>query len=144
MKKRVFVLLCLLTALYGGFSARAYAGNSAYAFDYVYIQPFWTHITLISAGLRIDNGRATMTGMVQGRSGTERISVNAVLERVNANGTTSQVGSWSNIQATGAIWVWDRQHNVTRGYDYRLTLTATVFRNGASETVSESRTARAN
>lgn len=84
-----------------------------------------------------------MSGTVQGRSGTERISVNAVLERVNANGTTSQVGSWSNIESTGTVWAWERQHNVTRGYDYRLTLTATVFRNGASETVSESRTAHA-
>jgi len=94
--------------------------------------------------LDIVNGRATMSGTVMEQIGTERISVNARLERVNPNGTTTQIGSWNNLQATGFFWAWERVHFVERGHDYRLTLTATVFRNGTSETVSTSRTTKAN
>ncbi|MCL2576490.1 MAG: hypothetical protein FWE27_00360 [Defluviitaleaceae bacterium] len=85
-----------------------------------------------------------MSGTVMEQIGTERISVNARLERVNPNGTTTQIGSWNNLQATGFFWAWERVHFVERGHDYRLTLTATVFRNGTSETVSTSRTTKAN
>lgn len=70
------------------------------------------------------NGRATMSGSVLAEIDTTRIVVDAVLERVNTNGTTTQVGSWTNLNATGFAWSWETTQNVTRGMNYRLTLTA--------------------
>ena len=105
----------------------------------------WANVGLIISNLSINNnGRATMSGTVMGNTGTESITVDAVLERVNTNGTFTQVGSWNNLHTNGSIWTWERAHNVARGHDYRLTLTATVVRNGVSETVSSSRTSTAN
>jgi len=80
-----------------------------------------------------------MTGSVIGQPGTTRITVNAALDRINANGTVTPIGSWNNLQSNGQIWMWERVHYVARGHNYRLTLTATVLRNGVSETVSVSR-----
>ena len=107
---------------------------------YMMIGPRWSQTLLIIVFLDIQNGRAEMAGSVQGKRGTERISVNARLERVNPNGTTTRVGSWDNINVNGSLWAWSRIHHVARGHNYRLTLTSTVFRDGASETVSLSRT----
>jgi len=110
------------------------------------IQPFWSHTSTINVNLNINNsGRATMTGMVVGNSGTTHISVNATLERINPNGTATTVATFNNIRQEGSWWVWERPHYVARGHDYRLTLTSTVFRNGQSETLSHSsRVVRAN
>jgi len=73
-----------------------------------------------------------MLGTVTGNIGTERISVYALLERVNANGTTTRMGSWTTT-VEGRAWAWQRPHYVALGYYYRLTLTATVSRNGIDE-----------
>jgi len=119
---------------------QVYADHVQHQFGTIPIEPFWQHTVSMFVSLDIVNGRATMAGSVTGRVGTERISVDALLERVNPDGTTTQLGSWRNLQSTGFFWAWERVHHVTRGHDYRLTLTATVFRNGTSETVSTSRT----
>jgi len=100
----------------------------------------WTNTASIFVHLSIDNGRAMMGGTVIGNTGTESITVNAVLERVNPNGTFTHIGSWNNIRANGDVWAWERPHMVARGHYYRLTLTATVARNGVNEVVSLSRT----
>ncbi|MCL2225402.1 MAG: hypothetical protein FWB96_10605 [Defluviitaleaceae bacterium] len=144
MVKRVFFSLCLLTMLVVGLPTPTYANEPVQTFSYVPIEPLWTHTVSAVAGLEITNGRALMSGSVIGRPGTERISVNARLERINPNGSFAHIGTWNNLSATGTIWVWERPHYVARGHDYRLTLTATVFRNGTSEIVSISRTTRAN
>jgi len=124
-------------------SGQVYADQVQHQVGTIPIEPFWTHTHSMIVSLDIVNGRATMTGSVTGRVGTERISVDALLERVNPNGTFSQIGSWRNLNATGFFWSWERVHHVATGHDYRLTLTATVFRNGTSETVSTSRISRA-
>jgi len=92
----------------------------------------------------IDNGRATVAGSVIANPGTDHIAASAVLDRVNPNGTTTRITSWNNLSANGNFWAWGTTHMVARGHDYRLTITATVRRNGVNETVSISRTARAN
>jgi len=95
--------------------------------------------------LSINNsGRATMSGTVVANPGTESITVDAVLERMNANGTVTYIGSWRGLRTNGNTWAWERPHYVVRGHDYRLTLTVTAVRNGVSETTSLSRTTRAN
>jgi len=104
----------------------------------------WVNIVSISANLFINNGRADMSGSVIGRVGTQSITGNAVLERVNPNGTFTHIESWNNLNTNSNVWTWSREHNVARGHDYRLTISATVVRNGVREPVSISRTTRAN
>ena len=98
------------------------------------IDPLWQNTAGITVGLTFrPTGRAYMLGTVTGNIGTERISVYALLERVNANGTTTRMGSWTGITVEGRTWTWQRPHYVALGHYYRLTLTATVSRNGIDE-----------
>ena len=138
MRMRVFIVLCVFTLLSVAFSVSAYAMTAS---DNV-IEPHWTNTASMTVNLSINNGRAVMTGSVIANTGTERIAVTAVLERVNANDTTTHLGSWTT-SANGNIWIWERPHYVARGHYYRLTLTATVTRNGVDEVISFDRTARA-
>lgn len=156
MAKRIIASLCMFLIVISGLPVNAYAEQGisnlpAHVYaeqpdktaDYIPIMPLWSHTFSIGVSLNINNGRALMTGSVIGQPGTERISVNARLERLNSNGTTTHIASWNNIQSTGMIWTWERPHHVARGHYYRLTLTSTVFRHGTSETVSVSRISRA-
>jgi len=108
------------------------------------VTPFWQNIAAINIVFGITDGRAELTGTVVANTGTERISVNAILDRVNTNGTTTRIASWNNLTTNGNTWAWTRTHMVARGHDYRLTLEVTAVRNGIWETVSVSRTVRAN
>jgi hypothetical protein len=141
MKKAFSVFLFLGLVL--GFTSFVYASEST---QWVDPEPFWAHTAGISANLNINNsGRATMSGTVVGNLGTTHIVVNAVLDRVNPNGTTTRIVTFNNIRAEGNVWAWERPHYVARGHDYRVTIYSTVFRNGTSETVSmSSRVVRAN
>ena len=104
----------------------------------------WLNTASISVGLSIVNGRALMSGSVIGNTGTQSITVNATLERINPNGTYTHIGSFSDMRANGNKWSWERPHYVTRGQYYRLTLKATVVRNGVSEIAAHSKIAWAN
>lgn len=104
--------------------------------ELIEIDPFWQHTTLVNVNLSIgNNGRATMAGSVVGNNGTSHIVVDAALDRVNPNGTTTRVASFNNMRAEGNMWAWSRPHYVARGHNYRLTITSTVFRNGSRETI---------
>ena len=147
MKARMFITLCILSllSLIAPIHVYAEAETVAHEEAYIELEPLWDNTARMSVGLLINNsGRATMSGSVIGNPGTTSITVNAVLQRVNSNGTLTHIASFNNIRAEGEIWVWERPHYVARGHDYRLTLTATVVRNGTSEVVSLSRTTRAN
>jgi len=103
----------------------------------------WSIIASIHVVLAIENGRAVMNGMVVANRGTESITVDAELVRINSNGTTTHIWSQSGIRTNADSWLWERVHHVARGHDYRLTLTATAVRDGVSETVSLGKTSRA-
>ena len=138
-KLRVIWALCLCMLVSIGFLIPAYAETPDLSSRN---NPMlrWQNVISISAGLTISNGRANMSGSVIANSGTENITVNAVLERVNPNGTRTIIWSQNGLRANGITWVWERPHMVSRGNNYRLTLTATAIRNGVSETVTISRT----
>lgn len=104
--------------------------------DNIPIMPFWDNTQSISVSMTIDNGAARMTGWVIGNIGTESITVNASLVRLNTNGSVQHIASWTGLEAVGGIWIWDRTHHVARGHTYRLALTATVVLNGVSEVVT--------
>lgn len=144
VKKSFFVTAMFVFALFS-FTYLVYANEQKEAAS-AEITPFWAHTAAINANLNINNsGRAVMSGTVFGNPGTTHIVVNAVLYRVNPNGTTTSVVSFNNIRGEGNFWFWERPHYVARGHDYRFTMYATVFRNGTSETVSmSSRIVRAN
>lgn len=150
-KKRLFVALFLVALATVGFTVHAYASTSTNStndrqiHDFIEIEPFWANIISRSINLSFNNnGRATMSGVIHANAGTTKITANAVLERVNPNGTFTRVASFNNLISTSEMWVWERNHYVVRGHSYRLTITATVVRNGISETISFSRTERAN
>jgi len=131
----LFVLFCFASPTYAGESAE-YVGMEMEA-STVEIDPFWSHTTLITANLTFNNsGRATISGSVVGNSGTSHIIGNAVLDRVNPNGSLTRIASFNNIRAEGNVWLFSRPHYVARGHNYRVTITSTVFRNGATETLS--------
>jgi|GEM_PF-1281830 len=151
MKKKLIFTLCFTTLVTSGMHINTYASDMVKSYSNEIIEStsydasvFWTNVSSISAVLSINNGRASLSGTVLGNIGTESITVNAVLERVNPNGTFTNINSWNNLRVNDRIWVWDTTHYVARGHDYRLTLTATVLRNGVSEVVSVSRTTWAN
>lgn len=135
--KRIFVVAIFL-GLTLSFTLFAYASESKEVLM-LEVSPFWSHTAGITANLNINNnGRATMSGTVVGNPGTTHIIVEAVLRRVNPNGTTTNIVTISGIRAEGNVWAWERPHYVARGHDYRLTIYSTVYRNGESESVSMS------
>ena len=140
--RKAFVIAGLLWITSLGFTATTYAMDCQGC--EMTADPLWSHIAGISANMQIVNGRVTMTGFAMGNAGATHVIGNIVLDRINPNGTATRVASFNNIRANGSVWSVDRVHNVPRGHDYRVTVTVTVFRNGASETASiSSRVARA-
>jgi len=81
-----------------------------------------------------------MVETMHGNADTESFIVDAVLERENSDGSFTHIVTFAGLHANGNIWAWERPHMVARGHYYRLTLTATVVRNGISVVVSLSRT----
>ncbi|MGI6576550.1 MAG: hypothetical protein ACOX1Q_00590 [Eubacteriales bacterium] len=71
-----------------------------------------------------------------GKPGTDYITATVVLARKNANGSLTAVKTWSGLSATGDMLIFDGTYYVTTGYTYRLTITATVYRDGVGENVS--------
>ena len=144
MKRRVLTVLCLALVLSNSFSIAAFAGTIVRT-SLVDVSPHWTNTALMSVNLSINiSGRVTMTGSVIGHPGTESISVNIRLKRVNPDGTTTHIAAWNNISTSGNIWTWEGHRYVARGHDYRVAFTATVLRNGINEVISINRTSRAN
>ena len=124
MKKKIIFVMCLTTLLTSGMYTNTYANETTklYSNDTVLtkeIAPNWVNITSVAADLFINNGRAVMTGRVIGNQGTESISVDAILERANPNGTFTRINSWDNISTSNIIWTWSTSHYVARGHDYR-------------------------
>lgn len=104
------------------------------------IMPLWDNISRIDTHITINNGRAEISGFVFAFTGTTSITVNVVLERINANGTRTQEASWNNLHTNGNLWAWEATRTVARGHEYHLTFTVTAVRNGVSETVTAVRT----
>jgi hypothetical protein len=97
---------------------------------------FWTNTTLVSVNLSFDDGKGICGAYVLGKSGTTKITGTVVLARKNANGSLTPVKTWSGLSTTGDLLLFDGTYYVTTGHTYRLTITATVYRDGVGETVS--------
>jgi hypothetical protein len=97
----------------------------------------------IGVTLRFENGRGYLGGSVTGNTGTTEVRMDAVLRRLNPDGTTTYIRGWYGMRTSSGSMVWGTNHNVARGHYYRLTLYVTTVRHGISYTASHSRTARA-
>jgi 4-aminobutyrate aminotransferase-like enzyme len=97
----------------------------------------WVNTSTLYVTLSFSGSQAVCGAYVLGVSGTTEISGSATLARKNSNGTYTTVKTWNNLYAADDILTFDGSWYVTTGYTYKLTFTATVYRNGVGETVSE-------
>ena len=103
------------------------------------IQLRWSNFCSLCVGLLFENGKGYLAFSIIAQPDTTKITANAVLERLNSNGTYTQVASWKDISKNATDLDWNTSYYVTRGYTYRLTVTATSYRNGVTETISGSK-----
>lgn len=148
MKKIVAGFLCLLLLVSGNVvthASPATPGNGvAESERNITVVPFWQNVSLVTVCLSFDGSKGSLDGYVFGQQWVTSITVNAVLERLNADGTYSHVNSWNGMTANDKNFFWDTTYYVAKGHTYRLTLTATAVGNGYSETISLSKSATAN
>jgi len=103
------------------------------------IVPFrWTNTDSITVGLSFTGTTANCTARIIGMPGTTRIAATVTLERLDG-GVYRQEKSWTQ-SVSGERLDFSQTHSVTRGFTYRLTVTADVTRNGQTETVTASTT----
>lgn len=133
LKKSAFLLLALALYFSLGGATLATANDS-----WITVSPQWTNTTSVNVNLSFDDGKGTCGARVLGKSGTTKITGKVVLARKNSDGTYTAVKTWSDLEATGDKLLFDKTYYVATGYLYRLTITATVYRNGTGETVSGS------
>lgn len=131
-KKKPLSLLMALMLYFalGGTSLAAEANTQ------MLVSPQWINTDVVNISLSFSGSKGSCGACVLGKTGTTKITGTAVLARKNSNGTYTTVKTWSGLAATGSKLVFDATYYVTTGYTYRLTFTATVYRNGTGETVS--------
>lgn len=135
MRKRIVsIVVCLVLIL--GFGGN-YTAIAASTNREAIIEPFWENAATISLDMSFRNGTITSTGRVNGQTGTTAISATFVLARRNANGTFSEVDRWtaSNGPIPMLLSTSRSTRNQTAG-TYRLSVTASVTRNGRVEVVT--------
>jgi hypothetical protein len=103
------------------------------------IQPFWSNTSDMMVVLSITDGKAVLSASVDGYSGVTEIIAVAVLERKNHDGSYTEIERWDDISDDYKWLDWTGTRYVATGYTYRFTFTATVYKNGAGETVSGSK-----
>lgn len=133
----VFAVLIFLTSSMAVYSAPIELDSSP---D---IQPFWSNTSLMAVVLSITDGRAVLSATVEGYSGVTKITAVAVIERLNSDGTYTEIERWDNISSDNRDLDWTSTRYVAKGYTYRFTFSATVYKNGYSEPVSGSKSAKA-
>lgn len=99
------------------------------------ITPMWVNTNDVKLELGFANGSAQCTGRVTGNIGTSKITATFILERKNSNGTYSFEKSWSE-SVNGRTLTFSDTYAVTKGYTYRLSVTATVTKDEVTETIS--------
>jgi len=138
LSKRVFPLITSLAV--GAMIFSIIPAQTAFGYDLIDSKnpsPYLEHIFNITADLSISNGVASLSGNVTAQSGTSSIKVDATLYRIEKNGSKTAVKTWSNNNSGSNVLNWSSSYAVAKGYDYQLTFTSTVVRNGSSETASK-------
>jgi len=105
--------------------------------EIVDVAPHWENVSDISITLSSSNNTASTNVSIFGRAGTTSINATITLSRVNSNGTLTTVRTWSNQSSQNSTFTFSGTHAITSGNTYRISVSATVIRNGVSETVSD-------
>jgi hypothetical protein len=134
-RKTVALLLVMLMLFSAGGAAMAVEQESVTAASGS-MGIMWVNTDVVYVTLSFNGSQAVCGAYVMGKSNTTEISGSATLARKNSNGTYTTVKTWNNLYAADDILTFDGSWYVTTGYTYRLTFTATVYRNGVGETVS--------
>lgn len=87
------------------------------------------------AYLDFSGDRAECTAVVDGKTGTSKITATAYLKRVQGN-TKTVVKAWTGLSATGKTFYFDKPYYVSSGYTYEFELDAGVYRNGTVEYIT--------
>ena len=139
IKRVVLCVMCfvLLAGFAGNYSAAAVELRAE-----PYAELLWENAAQITLNMSFSNGTVTSTGSVIGKSGTTAIRATFVLARRNANGTFTEVDRWTatNGNITALLTTSRSTRNQPAG-TYRLSVTASVTRNGRIETVTGNHTA---
>ncbi|MDK2967465.1 hypothetical protein [Lacrimispora sp.] len=137
LKKSTFIMCLVMSCFLMGMDAFA-STNSSNVPDNTFGQPSvqWASTSSIDINLSFAGSKAICGACVQGWSDVKNITGTAVLSRKNSNGSYTTVKTWKNLNVAGNRLIFDGRYYVLRGYTYRLTITATVYRNGVGETVS--------
>lgn len=135
LKKFVFALLTVTLIFSVSGRALALANNDKCMIsESIGVQ--WINTALIDVTLSFDGSKAICGACVIGKVGVTEIAGKVTLEQKKSDGTYATVKTWDNLYADDYILTFDGAYYVSKGYTYRLTITATVYRNGVSETVS--------
>lgn len=138
--KRIVTLLCafVLCFISGGDALAASKSALLTGKTSGNISIQWVNTALIDISLSFDGGKALCGVIVVGQPDTNQISAMVKLERKNSNGTYTEVKTWSGLSAADDMLIVDKSYYVTKGYTYRLSVTAIVYRYGYGEVVSGS------
>lgn len=137
LKKMSCLLLCImLVASVGSVAFAAESDSTAEASAGNTMVLRWSNTSSVNVNLSFINGKGALGANVIGKPGATNITGTAVLAMQNSNGTYTTVKTWDNLSSANNILTFNATYYVTTGYHYRLTVTATVYRNGTYENVS--------
>ena len=94
-------------------------------------------ITYINADLSFTGTRADCEASVVAVSGTDYITATVTLKRKNVDNTYTTIKTWSGLYASGNTLDFSNYRYVTSGYDYKLTIVATAYKDGDSQYASD-------
>ena len=136
-RKPLIFMLTLMLLFTAGLPVRA-AENAAVQtpIPASAVTPSWINTERIDLGLSFSGSQANCSAMVIGKTGTARITATVTLQRKNTNGAYTTVKTWSGLSANGAVLTFSDSYSVTKGYNYRLTINATVYKDSIGENVS--------
>lgn len=104
------------------------------------IHIMYTNTDSASAYLDFSGTRADCSAIVEGKSGTTKITATVYLKRV-VGSTKTTVKAWTGLSASGDSFSFDKSYYAASGYNYELEIKAKVYRNGTVESISVSDTA---
>jgi len=135
MKLKSILAFLLVAAIFNGSVPSAFAAESSAN------QPFilqWVNTAAIEMNLTFSNGNAMASCIISGQPSVTDISATYVLQRKNANGTYTNLITWSGRNSKSQDIIFDESYPVKSGYTYRFKASATLTAKGVSEQVSDS------
>lgn len=136
MRRKQIGALCLVLAMLfmavPGMSVLASGGTEL---GTALITPYYTNTSQVQVGLSFSGTAANCTSAIIGLSGTTKITATLSLYRVSSTGSLTLLKSWSASSSTMVLNI-GQTYAASKGYTYRLSVSAQVTRNGSTESVS--------